>query len=283
MAGEMSPWVLLVLCFALMLGPWVLMPRRQDDGEIRGLRRLLWRINAALCAYWYGLEAQEMAPLPDRGPAILIANHTSPIDPMLLQATSRRVLGFLIAKEYFDYWLYRPMCRLLRCIPVRRDGHDLAATRAALRALDEGRVVPIFPEGQILPCSGRELGQPKPGVAFLVLHARVPVIPAYIWGTPETGDFGTALRTPARARVIYGRPIDVAKFAPAGPINKAALTEVSEQLMEEIRALRARVLPGAAAGEPKHRMATAHGSNGMRRPDEVAGTVPGDGPAVPRS
>ena len=129
----MSVWTLLVLSIALLVGPWVLMPRRRSDAEIRGLLQLLWRINALVCAFWYRLEAQRMAPLPEHGGAILIANHTCPIDSMLLQAASRRVLGFLIAKEYFDYWAFRWICRLLKCIPVRRDGHDLAATRAALR------------------------------------------------------------------------------------------------------------------------------------------------------
>ena len=186
MIPEMSVWTLLMLSVALLVGPWVLMPRRRNDAEIRGLLQLLWGINAVICAFWYRLEAERMAPLPEHGGAILIANHTCPIDSMLLQAASRRVLGFLIAKEYFDYWAFRWICRLLKCIPVRRDGHDLAATRAALRALEQGRVVPMFPEGRILPTSGRELGTPRPGVAFIVLHARVPVIPAYVWGTPET-------------------------------------------------------------------------------------------------
>ena len=73
------------------------------------------------------------------------------------------MLGFVVAKEYFDFWLFHPFCVLIGCIPVKRDGKDLAATRAALRTLGEGRVVPIFPEGQILATSGREIGEGKRG------------------------------------------------------------------------------------------------------------------------
>jgi 1-acyl-sn-glycerol-3-phosphate acyltransferase len=277
----MSPWTLLVLSFAFLLVPWILMPtRRASDAEIRGGLRPLWCLNAVVCSCWYGLEAEGMAPLPEHGPAILIANHTCSIDPMVLQATCRRVLGFLIAKEYFEHWAFRPMCRLLRCIPVRRDGNDLIATRTALRALKEGRVVPIFPEGRIVPTAGRELGEPKPGAAFIVLHARVPVIPAYIWGTPETDDIWKALRTPARARVVYGRPIDVAEIAPEGPIDKAALALVSERLMEAIHELRDQVRRRGGV-ERGGTAPTANGSDVERRADGRAGAVSGDRPAVP--
>jgi 1-acyl-sn-glycerol-3-phosphate acyltransferase len=282
MVCEMSFRILLLLTFAFLVGPWALMPRRRNDAEIHGLLQFLWAINALICAFWYRLEVERMAPLPEHGAAILIANHTCPIDSMLLQAASQRVLGFLIAKEYYDYWAFRWICRLLGCIPVRRDGHDLAAARQALRALEQGRVVPMFPEGRILPTSGRELGMPRHGVAFIVLHARVPVIPAYVWGTPETNNFGTALRTPTHAHVVFGAPIGPAEIAPEGPLDadRATLAAVSERLMDSIRALRASVQDGRVmrTGSPK---AGANGSHGAQRPEGTAGKVSGDRAAVP--
>jgi 1-acyl-sn-glycerol-3-phosphate acyltransferase len=280
----MSPWILLVLSAAFLIGPWVLMPARRSEQEVRGVLRLLWGINALFCDFWYHLEAEGLAPLPEQGPAILISNHTCGVDSMLLQAASRRVLGFVIAKEYYEYWAFRPMCRILGCIPVRRDGHDLAATRAALRALEQGRVVPIFPEGRIMPTSGRELGAPRPGVAFLVLHARVPVVPAYIWGTPATDDIWKAMRTPSRAHVIFGRPIDVADVAPEGPVDKAALAAVSERLMDAIRELHATVQGRGRSGlvpESGEKDSNANGSDVARRSDGVARAVSGDRPTLP--
>jgi 1-acyl-sn-glycerol-3-phosphate acyltransferase len=278
----MSVWTLLVLSIAMLVGPWVLMPRRRNDAEIRGHLQFLWVINSLICAFWYRLQPERIAPLPEHGGAILIANHTCPIDSMLLQAASRRVLGFLIAKEYFDYWAFRWICRTLKCIPVRRDGHDLGATRSALRALEEGRVVPMFPEGRILPTSGRELGTPRPGVAFIVLHARVPVIPAYVWGTPETDEFGKALLTPTRAGVVFGPAIDPADIVPLDlhePFDKAALAAVSERLMDSIRALRAQV-QGDTVSRSGNQLVGANGSDGARQPDGGAGAVSGDCPAV---
>jgi 1-acyl-sn-glycerol-3-phosphate acyltransferase len=242
----MSPLFLCVASALFLLAPWLLMPRRSPRPEIHGLLSVLDIVNRLYCALWHRLRSERPAPLPDRGPAMLIANHTCGIDHMLLQAGSRRVLGFLIAREFYDFGPIHPICRLIGCIPVRRDGKDLAATRAALRALEEGRVVPMFPEGRITPTSGRELGAGKPGVAFLALHARVPVIPAYISGTPETNNVWKALITPSRARVVYGPPIDLSDMPAQPPYDKATLTTVTERMMDAIRALRARVVAEAA-------------------------------------
>ena len=241
----MSPWLLPVIPALLLLLPRALVPARPGPPpEIRGGLRPLWWLNAFYCALVHRLEAPRTAPLPEHGPALLIANHTSGIDHLLLQASSRRVLGFLIAREFFDLWYTRPFCRLLGCIPVRRDGRDLGAARSALRALKEGRVVPIFPEGRITPESGRVIGPGKPGAAFIALHARVPVIPAYICGTPPTNQIPRVLLWPSHARVVYGDPIDPSELA-GDPSDRAALDAVTDRLMGAIRELKGRPPEGA--------------------------------------
>lgn len=271
-----SSWLL--VASALLLGaPWLMMPRRQRPPEIRGLLRLLWWVNAFYCRFWHKLEVRATAPLPEFGPAILIANHTCGIDPMVLQAGCKRVLGFLIAKEFYEYWAFRPMCRLLRCIPVRRDGRDLSAMRSALRALEEGRVVPIFPEGRITPESGRTIGEAKPGVAFLVVHARVPVIPAYIWGTPATKKIWTALLTPSRAHVVFGPPIPFEDLGPDGPADRERLAAVTGRLMGAIRSLRDEVCASRENGFAF--ASTAPQVDSISEPQRLAerpGAVPSD-------
>jgi 1-acyl-sn-glycerol-3-phosphate acyltransferase len=235
----MSPLLALSCAAFIVLAAWSLRPdNAAARAEIRGIKRALWWLNAFYCAGLHRLEVTGRAPLPTHGPAILIANHTCGIDNLILQAGCQRVLGFLIAREFFDLWFCRPFCRLLGCIPVNRDGRDLAATRAALRALAEGRVVPIFPEGRILPRSGREFGPPKPGAAFIAMHARVPVIPAYIRGTPETNDVFKALRTPSCARLVFGAPLDMSPFLGNQHPDKETIARASEVLMESIRSLR---------------------------------------------
>lgn len=250
----MSPWVALSLALALLLSPWLLMPHRRP-GEIRGaVLRTLWNLNAFYCVFWHRLEVKTRPTLPVEGPAILISNHTCCIDHMLLQAATGRLLGFLIAKELYEFWFFRPFCRVGGCIPVRRDGNDVAAMRAALRVLGEGRVVPIFPEGRILPTSGRDLGEAKPGVAFIALRAGVPVIPAYVCGTPATNKVVRSYLTPSHARVYFGPPIDLSDLTEDGKVERDSFPEVTRRLMGAIRALRDQA--AADGGAPFDRPST---------------------------
>jgi 1-acyl-sn-glycerol-3-phosphate acyltransferase len=246
----MSFWGVFGIAAGVLFAPWALMPRRKHD-DMRGVVRLLWCLNALYCEVWHRLEVKGTPPVPESGPAILISNHTCCIDHVILQATTRRLLGFMIARELYDYWLFRPFVALSGCIPVRRDGRDLSATRAALRALQEGRILPVFPEGRILPTSGRELGEGKPGVAFIAARARVPVIPAYICGTPETNKVTRSFLTPSRARVYFGAPVDLSDLTSDG---RADLDAVTDRFMGAIRGLRD----------------TAQGEAGTR-PDPTAG------------
>jgi 1-acyl-sn-glycerol-3-phosphate acyltransferase len=238
----MSPAVLIALSALMLLLPRALLTDRRPKPEVRGVLLALWWLNQFYCSVLHRLKKDGFAPLPGHGPALLVANHTCGIDNLILQAGCRRVLGFLIAREFYDFWPIRPFCRLLKCIPVRRDGHDLAATRAALRALEEGRVVPIFPEGRILPRSGEEIGEGMPGAAFIALHAKVPVVPAYIRGTPPTNKVFRAMVTPSRARFVFGPPIDLAGEFAGRPIDRETLAEATDRLMGAIRALRPRSL-----------------------------------------
>jgi 1-acyl-sn-glycerol-3-phosphate acyltransferase len=184
------------------------------------------------------------APLPDEGPALLVANHTSGVDNFLIQSGCRRVLGFMIAREFHEHPFVRPFSRLLRSIPVKRDGRDLSATREALRALESGRVLPIFPEGKITPKSGREFGPGRPGAAFLALRSGVPVIPVYLRGTPETRTVWEALVTPSRARVIFGPPVGLDDLRQGDPTTneRTRIAEATERMMSAIRLLRAESL-----------------------------------------
>ena len=99
--------------------------------------------------------------------------------------------------------------------------------------------MPIFPEGRINPTSGREFGPAHQGAAFIALRARVPVVPAYIRGTPPTDDVFKALVTPSQARVRFGPPLDLAAEFPI-PAVRNTLEAATERLMAAIRSLRDR-------------------------------------------
>jgi 1-acyl-sn-glycerol-3-phosphate acyltransferase len=242
----MSVWDPLVLTAILLIIPWISdfgarpARRARANPEIRGVLRLLAALNRLYCSVWHQLALGSYAPLPENGPAILIANHTCGIDHLLLQSRSRRVLGFMVAREYYEWIWIHWICKYIGCIPVNRDGRDFAATRSALRALKGGRVLPIFPEGHIVPASGTKLDDMKPGTAYLAIHAQVPVIPAYIHGTPWTNEIIESIVTPSRARVIFGEPIDLSDIHRDRAGDKKVQAEVSERFKRAFLALQAR-------------------------------------------
>ena len=244
----MNSWTLLGLASFLLLSPWYLLsraarrPRSAAVEEISGPLRLVYWIEELYCLGVHRLRIGDKSTLPRTGPAILIANHTCGIDHVILQVSCDRLLGFMIAREYYDSpWLHW-ICSYIGCIPVNRNGRDLAAIRAALKALEAGRVVPIFPEGTIVPASGRQLGPMKSGTAFIAVRAGVPVVPAYIVGTPMSNEIIPSLITPSRARVIYGPPIDLSDIPRGKAGDKATQTIVSQRFKEALLALQARAI-----------------------------------------
>ena len=124
----MTCGALLSLTIVLLILPYIILPARtgrsgqQSRPEIHGVLRPLHWMVIAYCALWHRLQNNGWAPLPESGPAILIANHTCGIDHLILQAGSRRVLGFIIAREYYDWSLIHWFCKLVGCVPVNRDG-----------------------------------------------------------------------------------------------------------------------------------------------------------------
>ncbi len=201
----MSPWTLLASSISLLAIPVAFRPRTRDDSEFSGFLAFLWYLNAAYCAMVHRLQT-EPAPLPEDGPAILIANHTCNIDHFLLQAATGRKLGFMIA---------RGLLRRLGVPAVLPDGRTASRSTATARTRPPpGR--PCGPSRRAgscrsspkvgcIPTSGLEIGEGKPGVAFIATRAKVPVIPAYIRGTPRSNKVYMSFFTPSHSRVYLRR------------------------------------------------------------------------------
>jgi 1-acyl-sn-glycerol-3-phosphate acyltransferase len=274
--NPMSPGGAFLVAVLLLLAPWALKPP-PATGEIHGYVRFLWWLNALYCVLWHRLDIDRDDPLPAEGPILLISNHTCCIDHMLIQSLTRRLVGYMIARELYEIWLFKPWCATAGCIPVKRDGRDLSATRGAVRSLEAGRVLAIFPEGRITPASGRALGEGKPGVAFIAARAGVPVIPVYIWGTPPTNQIVASYFTPSRAQVIFGPPVDLSGLKATGPDGKADLDEVTVRLMAAIRALKDQVWGVDAPADVRD--ASHEGPGDARRPPIDPGPVSGVGAA----
>ena len=187
-------------------------------------------------------------PFPAEGPALVIANHSSPLDPMLIWTNHHfckppgtlRIISFLMAREYYEPAGVNIICRIMRSIPLSRDGRDFGPVRDALRLLRDGQMVGVFPEGRI----NRERGlvRADTGLAWLALKARVPVYPVFIHGVPLGTSMVEPFITPSRVRLNYGRPIDLSRYYSRKP-TQSALREVTDYLMQQLAALGGVVYP----------------------------------------
>ncbi len=175
-------------------------------------------------------------PLPSHGPAIVVANHRSGVDPLALTACTKRAIRFLMAREFYAlpglHWIFQ----IVGAIPVNRDGNDLGATKAALKVLREGGIIGIFPQGGIrLESNGRnESIEIKAGAALLALRSGAPIIPALIRGTPSLDSVFRAILTPSRASILFGKPLqlEVCGKKPTRQEIEDATNRIQERLNE---------------------------------------------------
>ena len=183
--------------------------------------RVVWLLYVALRMYvglFFRWRSNRRCPFPD-GPALIIANHRSPVDPLFLWMNHHfgpdgerevRPISFLMAREYYEVkglgWLFQAV----KSIPVDRAGQDMASAREALRTLKEGGWVGVFPEGRIN--TGPGLLEADTGVAWLALRAEAPVYPVFISNAPKGKGMVEPFHTPAKVRVIYGEPVDLSPY-----------------------------------------------------------------------
>ena len=206
------------------------------DDQSRGtIYRLLDRLNRLFCRVLYQVTPLSPPPLPESGPVLLVSDHSSFSDPMVLAATAGRPIIFLTAREVYERPYLRWLCRTLHYIPVNRGAQDVRAVRAMLRALGHGEVVAIFPEGGIDE-HREESGHL--GVGYLALKTGAPVVPASIaWEQVRPLNLIRCLTTPGRAVVRYGTPI----MSPSNPdTTRETINAVTATIMRAIQDVRTR-------------------------------------------
>ena|SRR5205085_4243409 len=170
----------------------------------------------------------------DQG-AIIVSNHPAGIDPLLIQLATKRVVHWLVAREYVEHRMMAWAFRILQAIPVNRGGIDTAATKQAIRVAKNGGLVGMFPEGRIN--NTQEVLLPgRPGAALIALKARVPVIPCYVKDAPYNGTALGSLLMTARAKVKIGKPIDISEFYESEG-DREVQQELTKRFMSEIARL----------------------------------------------
>lgn len=152
-----------------------------------------------------GLDVRGLENIPRTGPVLLIANHESNLDPILIQAVCPRPVHGMAKSSQFRAPVLGPIMPSLLAFPVRRYRTDPQAVRTALRLLGEGRVVAVYIEGE-RSWDGR-LQDPRPGTVRLLLKAGVPVVPCGIAGSYEAWPRWSSRPQLLPVRITFGAPL----------------------------------------------------------------------------
>lgn len=159
----------------------------------------------ALMRLLFRLETRDPGRVPAAGPALLVSNHSSVLDPPLIASASRRRLAFLAKAELFRIPVFGALLRRLGARPLRRADSDPAAMRAALRVLEEGGALLVFPEGTRGPEG--VLRPARAGAGMLAVVSGAPVVPVYVSGSGRAWPKGARFPRPARVTVAFGEPL----------------------------------------------------------------------------
>ncbi|RLS29928.1 MAG: 1-acyl-sn-glycerol-3-phosphate acyltransferase [Planctomycetota bacterium] len=204
---------------------------------------LFYRIACLHSFLFTRCTATNACTFPETGPAIIVGNHSSPADPMLLwlghfaqfKNPRLRVIGFMMAREYYELnGLLNWMCRALESIPVERSGQDMAPIREALRRLQNGHWLGLFPEGGINVESPDERLRPGgTGVAWLALKSKAPVIPVLIRNAPRSRSMAWVFFKRTHTTLTYGSPVDLSHWQRPKP-SHSDLIEVTDKIMQSV-------------------------------------------------
>jgi 1-acyl-sn-glycerol-3-phosphate acyltransferase len=168
--------------------------------------------------FGFSLRREGWKNEPLKGPLLLLSNHQSMFDPVLVGLSSRRYLSYLARKNLFEQPVLAPLIRSLNAIPIDRNmGKD--GIQAVLDALGYGQAVLVFPEGER---THDGTVQPlKAGASLLIKRVSCPIIPVGIAGT--FGAWSRFMKWPRPAplflppepgtiAVSVGEPIDPARY-----------------------------------------------------------------------
>jgi 1-acyl-sn-glycerol-3-phosphate acyltransferase len=190
---------------------------------------------------YFGLRFAGVEHIPLEGPLIIAPNHVTYADPPLVSLPVRRPVYYMAWNRLFDVPGLSWLIRRLRAFPVDVDSADPRATREAVRVLQAGGALMIFPEGGRSP-DGR-LQRFRPGAFRMACSLAVPVLPVTIIGGHEVWPPGRALPRPGRIAIVYHRLVV--------PSRGGDLRAAARALAQEVRDAIASALP-----EP-HRPAAA--------------------------
>ena len=217
-------WVAGLLVVSALWGLWVALTTGPMGGWVKNLG---WRLCRAYVLVWHRLRWVGRENVPTTGRVILAANHTTGLDPLLIQAAVPRVVRWLMMRSY-RFRILEPLWREIQPIALDLDKSGIKETRQLLRELKKDQVVGIFPEGA-LQREHRVLQPFQPGIGRLAKWSGATIVPVWIDGTPKLHRMVWHFLLPSRTTIVFGK-----SFKAEGSMSGEDIIEELRQRMLEL-------------------------------------------------
>ncbi|HEX4132813.1 MAG TPA: lysophospholipid acyltransferase family protein [Pirellulales bacterium] len=197
----------------------------------RSLAKRIWydylrMMSRLVAAGLFQLRCNGRERVPAHGPVLVVSNHQSHFDPVLIASVCNRRLNFLARQTLFRFAPFGWLIKSLDAIPLDRDGLGMAGLKETLRRLKRGEMVLVFPEGT--RTRDGNVGPLKPGFCALVHRTEAAVVPVAIDGAFDA--WPRWHRWPRRAciRMEFGEPLTAEEAK--GLADGALMAEVDRRL-----------------------------------------------------
>ncbi|MCA9081545.1 MAG: 1-acyl-sn-glycerol-3-phosphate acyltransferase [Planctomycetaceae bacterium] len=193
-------------------------------------RNWVWRTIQILLqnvfTFWLGYRARGIEKLPPGG-ALLLVNHQSFLDPLLVGLPLTRPVSYLARDNLFRIPVVGWILRNTYVMPIKRESAGTESIRESVRRLEHGYYVGLFPEGT--RTRDGHLGEFKPGFLIIARRANVPIIPVGIAGAFRALPRGAWWMRPVPVRVVFGDPLSEVEVQQLVEAGKETLVKTIQQ------------------------------------------------------
>jgi 1-acyl-sn-glycerol-3-phosphate acyltransferase len=142
-----------------------------------------WSVVSPALHLFFGARIYGAERVPQKGRLIIVSNHASDFDPLIVSNCIGRPVAYMAKEELFQIPVLKTAIRLYGAYPVKRGSGDRAAIRAALESLETGWATGVFLQGTRTP-DGR-ITEPKLGAALIAAKTNTSLLPICLWGTEK--------------------------------------------------------------------------------------------------
>jgi 1-acyl-sn-glycerol-3-phosphate acyltransferase len=207
---------------------------------------MLWCPCYAIGQVWFRYRFNGKGYVPKTGPVLLVSNHQSNLDPVLVGIACPRQLKYL-ARQGLFFWPFSLWIRSLGAVPINRERGALGGIRTTLELLKNGNAVLVFPEGSRTPDGN--LHALLPGFCLLARRSGATIVPVALDGAFEALPRGSQFARPAPIRLAFCPPIAKSQFD--GLSDEQLVELVSKEITQALGRLAPCTCKSAPACEPK--------------------------------